>query len=331
MGLKPDFRIIANNSDITETIKQRFVRLTLTDDAGLESDKLDIVLADHIPDKPIELPNTGAELELYLGYDDVAQRMGLFIVDELELSGPPNQLTIKAKATPQDSTPTGKTILATQKTRSWPWGTPLVSVVATIAGEHSLESAVSAELSTITLPHIDQLNESDMNLLTRIAKDYDAIAKPAGGKLVMAKRATAKSTSGKSLESVTINQEDVTNWRMTISKREPAGSVVAIYRDIETSEDKEITVGAGEPVRRLMYHYSDEASATAAATSEFEKSNRAERKLTINLPGDNRLIAESKVQLSGFRPWVDGEYLITKATHKLDSSGYKCSITCENV
>ena len=60
-----------------------------------------------------------------LGYQEALHKMGLFVVDAIELSGPPNQIRIQAKAVTQDQTPKGKTSLQTQKTRPWEKGTTL--------------------------------------------------------------------------------------------------------------------------------------------------------------------------------------------------------------
>ncbi|USI86870.1 hypothetical protein LZ086_00110 [Acinetobacter johnsonii] len=54
-----------------------------------------------------------------------------------------------------------------------------------IAREHGLEPIVSKSVSALKLPHFDQSDESDLNFLLRIAKRYDAVCKPAGGKLLL--------------------------------------------------------------------------------------------------------------------------------------------------
>lgn len=331
MSIRPGFRLLANRADITATLRQRLVGLRLTDEAGLKSDALELTLADHDAAARIALPTTGAELELWLGYDDQVQRMGLFVVDELELSGPPDVVTIRAKASPQatSSNGSGRTSLATQKTRSWQNGTGLADMARTIAQEHGLTAAVADTLAAITLPHVDQINESDINLLTRLVKEHDAIAKPAGGKLILAKRGESKTTGGASLPGLSLTPTGVTSWRVTLAKRTPAGSVVASWRDLATAQDKEITAGSGEPVKRLRHQYANQAAATAAAKAELGKSQRAERQLSLSLPGDPALIAETPLTLTGFRDGVNGDWLVTRVEHSLDASGYRCNVSAE--
>lgn len=329
MGLKPQFRLVANSQDITDTIRQRFISLRLTDEAGLQSDTLEVKLADHDPRQRIILPPTGAELELWLGYDGQAQRMGLFVVDGFDLTGPPDAVTIKAKASPYDGTPAGKTGMQTQKTRSWDEGTLLGGMVQTIAEDHNLEPAVADSLASITLPHIDQINESDISLITRVAKNYDAIAKPAGGKLILAKRGQSRAVSGQPLPAITLTPGQVTSWRVSIAKRNEAGTVIATWRDVSAAADHDETVGTGEPIKRLRHQFTSQAEARKAARAEYQMGKRAGSQLAVSLPGDPDLISEGRITLEGFRDGVNGEWLLTRVEHMLDASGYKCSLAGE--
>lgn len=330
MGLKPAFRIIANRADITAAILDRFVSLTLTDEAGLESDTFEVTLADHDPSVPIAMPETGAELEVFLGYDHMVQRMGLFIVDEVELSGWPGTMTIRGKAAPFSTSKDGKTDLQTQKSRSWEKGTKLGGLVAKIASEHGMEPAVSESLRGITLPHLDQTEESDISFLVRVAKRYDALAKPAGGKLVMTKRGESKSATGEELPTIAVVASQVSRWHMTLAKRDSPGTVIAYYHQARSAKKIAVEVGDGEPVRRLRHHYQDERSARDAAQAELDRRTRGEHKFSLTMPGDPLLAAESKLVAVGFRAGVDGEWLVTRAVHSLTKSGgYQCDVEAE--
>jgi phage protein D len=70
-------------------------------------------------------------------------------------------------------------------------------------------------------------------------------------------------------------------------------------------------------------------AAQTAADSEFQKLQRAGRSLLITMPGDPDAMAEGKLLAAGFRSYIDGEWLITRATHNLDSGGYRTSIEAE--
>lgn len=332
MGLtafRPTFRVTVDGEDVTSILAARLSSLRLTDSAGVESDSLEITLTDHMPIARLEIPPTGAEIRVALGYLFAAKDMGLFIADSVEVEGPPDQMRIRATASVHGATTGGKTALTEQKTRSWDAGTTIATLVETIAGEHGLEPGVSESLAAVGLPHIDQIDESDLNLVTRIARDYDAIAKPGGGRLVMAKRGESLTVAGEAMPTVALRPPQVTRWRFRQSLRASAGQVVASYRDQDAAEDVEVTAGDGTPIKRLRQRHPDEASAQAAADAEFNRAKRAGTQLSIELPGDPDLVAEGRVVLAGFRPGVNGEWLVTRVVHSIDSGGYRCSVTAE--
>lgn len=325
----PDFRVTANDADITAAIAARFISIGITDETGLKSDMLEIVLDDS--GEPIQRPPKGAELEVFLGYDGEAQSMGLFVVDELEYSGWPSQMIIRARAAVFEKTPKGKEDLQSHKTRSWPTGTKLADMVSKIAKEHGMEAAVAASLKSITLPHIDQSEESDLNLLVRIAKNYDAIVKPSGGKLVLAKRGESKAVSGQELASITLtSNDDISRFRVLETARDSSGTVVAYYHLVKQAKRHEVKVGDGEPVTRLKRYFPTQEMALAAAKAEHAKRDRKKSTLSLSMPGRPDVAAECPLTLIGFRDGVDGEWIITRVSHRLDkSSGYQCDLEAE--
>lgn len=338
MGLnahRPAYRVTANSQDITDAISQRLVSLRITDKAGNESDSMTITLADHDPANPIALPPVGAELRAWIGYGESAVMMGVYIVDALELTWPPNALKITAKAAPLAESQSGegsqRPMLQTKKTRSWDAGKTLGDMARKIASEHGLSPSIGSDMAGIVLSHIDQVNESDMNLLTRLARQYDGIAKPAGGALIVARRGASRTASGSaSLPTVSITPDMVTSGKMKLAKRDNAGSVVATWRDTDAAQTQEVTAGQGEPVERLRQTYSDKAEAEAAARAALRQAGRGEQTLSLTLPGNTSLMAEGRVALSGtFAAGADGEWLITEVTHNLGSGGYSCQVKGE--
>jgi uncharacterized protein len=332
VGLKdisPATRILANDRDITAAIASRFRSLRLTDEAGVEADTLELVLADHDPANRIKMPPRGAELEVFLGYDGRPVRMGLYVCDEIEFTGWPDTMTIRARAATYEDTPKGKKDLQTQKARSWPSGTTIGAMVGKIAQEHGMQAAVAKSLAPIALPHLDQTEESDISFLLRVLKKYGAVVKPAGGKLVVAKRGESKTVSGKDLPTVTMRPTDVGTWTFRASSKESPGTVVAHYRDTKQAKAVEVKVGKGEPVKRLRHANPDAASARAAAQAELDKRERGEQTFSAVMEGRPDLVAEGRLVLEGFREGVAGEWLLKRVEHSLDDQGYKCQVEAE--
>ncbi|MDF1583908.1 MAG: hypothetical protein P1P78_11420 [Methyloprofundus sp.] len=63
--MTPAYKILANQNDITAAIRDRLISLNITDEAGMQSDSITIVLDDR--DNIIELPNKGAQLDVFIG------------------------------------------------------------------------------------------------------------------------------------------------------------------------------------------------------------------------------------------------------------------------
>jgi phage protein D len=329
--MRPAFKILANGKDIAAAAQNRLRGLTLTDEAGYASDTFELTLADNDPASPIEMPPTGAELEVWLGYEETGlQRMGVYIADEVEVSGWPGEMTVRGRAAPYEASKGGKSDLQTQKTRAWPKNTKLADMVAKIAKEHGLKPAVAKSLQSITLPQFDQTEESDISFLLRVARKYDAVVKPGGGKLAVTKRGEGKSASGEDMPTVVLAAQNCTRWSMSTTTRDSDGTVVAFYHDRGLAQRKKVTAGSGDPVRSLRHNFPDQASAQKAAQAELDKRSRRKNKISLAMPGDPTLAAEAKLTLLGFRSGVPADWLVTRVAHRLEAdAGYSCEVEAE--
>ncbi|RDH92170.1 MAG: hypothetical protein DIZ77_08785 [endosymbiont of Seepiophila jonesi] len=319
--MTPAYRIIADQQDITAIIRDRLISLHVTDKTGLVSDTAEITLDDR--DSAIEIPRTGARLEIYMGYQETGlYRMGSYTVDEVELAGPPDTIRIRAKAADMRQS------LKSCKLRNWDDIT-LGDLVATIAAEHGLIPRVGEFLDAIHIPHLDQTYESDMHLLTRLAKQYDADAKPVDGRLVFVEKGTAKSASGRPLNPIDINIEQVSTWRWTLAERGKYARVVAHYRDLQQAKDIYLHAGEGNPALCLRRSFPDKDTAKKAAHARLDKETRGMRTLSLTLIGTPTLTAEAKLTLHGFRKGVDDGWVATQASHEINGSGYSTRVEAE--
>ena len=96
--MRPDWRILIDGQDRSEAFRARLLSLTITDESGYYSDTVSVRLDDR--DGRIVLPRLGVEMVVQLGYEEIGRvEMGRYTVDEIELSGPPDTLFVRA---PQD-------------------------------------------------------------------------------------------------------------------------------------------------------------------------------------------------------------------------------------
>lgn len=237
--MTPTFTITAAGNDITGDVTARLVRMDITDTVDETSDGMTLVLEDTTG--TLELPKSGAKLEVALGYNGANQRMGAFVVDEVTIEGPPDTIAITASSTPfvNDRGGGGAASFTSRKSRSWD-GKTIGDIVATIAGECGLTPVVDEALKSIVIPHIDQVSESDANLLIRIARRYAGVLKPADGRLVLVAEEGGKSTSGQAVE-ITLTPAEVTSYRVRYGgKGQGVTKVKARVRNYQTGADEEI-------------------------------------------------------------------------------------------
>jgi phage protein D len=316
--MTPDFNIWAEGNLITDLIKQRLISLRITDEAGITSDSVEICLDDR--DSLIEMPSSGSKLQVHLGYVETGLvSMGLYIVDEVALEGHPQVMKIKGHAADL------KASFKSQKTDEWHQKT-IGDLVSTIAAKHGYEPRIASQFANIVLPHIDQTAESDMHLLSRLAQLHGAISKPANGFLLFVPEGKAKSFTGQLIGGSTIDLKDVASWRFTFAERDRQASVICYWHDPNKAEPIEEKAGDGEPVHTLRGVYPNSGIAKAAAEAKLERLTRGTQTLNITLAGRADLVAESKIYLSGFRSGIPSDWIITRAEHTLDSSGYRTTI-----
>ncbi|WNO10453.1 contractile injection system protein, VgrG/Pvc8 family [Teredinibacter sp. KSP-S5-2] len=318
--MTPDFRLEANDDDITELIRTCLISLRVTDEAGIKSDALEIQLDDE--GSRIQWPETGAVLTLKLGYKETGlTKLGLYSVDEVEYSGPVLRMTIRAKAADMR-----KTIKA-QKKRFWE-DTTLYDVVKAVSPD-DLTPGVSQALRDIGFTYLEQNNESDLHFLTRIANENGAVVKPTNGYLIVAPRGETKSISGQSLPVTIIQPSMIKRFRFTQAERNKYASVIAYWHDTDNAEKQLVRVGEGDPSFGLRHTYPNIDEAKRAAAAKFKQLQRGLGNLELTLLGNVDIQAEGRIRLEGVRPPIQGEYAVTRVEHTFSSSGFITTCSAE--
>ena len=104
------YQIIADGQDITAKLQDRLISLNIIDEAGQKSDSAEITIDDR--DHLVELPRTGAELNISLGVGGLTE-IGSYVVDEVSGEFAPSTITISAKAADMLGA------IRARKTRAW--------------------------------------------------------------------------------------------------------------------------------------------------------------------------------------------------------------------
>ncbi|HHN9036378.1 TPA: GPO family capsid scaffolding protein [Escherichia coli] len=333
--------------DITTVLDNRLMSLTLTDNRGFEADQLDLELDD--ADGKIVLPRRGAVITLALGWKGQPLfPKGAFTVDEIEHTGAPDRLTIRARSADFRET------LNTRREKSW-HKTTVGEVVKEIAARHKLKMALGKDLSDKPVEHIDQTNESDGSFLMRLARQYGAIASVKNGNLLFIRQGQGKSATGKPLPVITITRKDGDSHRFTLADRGAYTGVIASWLHTREPAKKESTtvkrkrrtkkqkkepeakqgdylVGTDENVLVLNRTYANRSNAERAAKMQWERLQRGVASFSLQLAeGRADLYTEMPVKVSGFKqPIDDAEWIITTLTHTVSpDNGFTTSIELE--
>lgn len=321
--MQPIFKVVADTKDITHQIKQRLLSITTTDEAGMKSDTCTIGLDDR--DDLIELPKHGAKLEIYLGYQETGLSLiGLYTVDEVSLSGWPATLSINGKAADMRAS------LKSQKSRSFD-NITLGDLVKTVAKEHGLTGKISQSLATVSYGHLDQTEESDLHLLTRLAKQQNAVAKVTNDILLISVAGQSKSVSGQLLPKIYINKGHLADYRVSIADRGKYAAVTATWHNQQTGQKVQVSTSDQKPAFLIRHTYDDEQKAIEAAKSKLDDLNHGATTLNLSLSiGEPNLFAETPVQIQGFKPAIDAiNWTVKRVEHVFSVAGFTTMIECE--
>ncbi|WP_130831090.1 phage late control D family protein [[Erwinia] mediterraneensis] len=331
----PAFRLTLEGTDITQSIAKRLISLTLTDNRSFEADQLDIELDD--TDGLLQLPRRGVALTLALGWKgEPLIPKGTFTVDEVEHSGTPDRLTVRARSADFRAT------LNIRREKSW-HQTTVGAMVKEIAARHKLEAALGVDMAKMPIDHLDQTNESDGSFLMRLARQCGAIACIKSGKLLFIRQGQGKTASGKPLPVITLTRSAGDSHQFIVADREAYTGVIAswlhtrepkkkamtkVKRRRKTAKKKEpeakqgdYLIGTDENVLVLSRTYANRSNAERAAKINWERLQRGVAKFSIQLArGRADLYTEMPVKVSGFKqPIDDAEWIITTLTHSVSS------------
>jgi phage protein D len=316
--MKPAFSVVVNDTDYTDVLADRMQSLTLTDAKGRKSDLFELHLDDRLPG--VAFTGHGATMKVSIGYaGGPLVYKGSYKHLETEFEGPPLGIVIRGTATNFSKA------IRSPRTRAWPDAVTLGDVVTTIAGFYDYQARVTPALAAKVFQHIDQVDESDVALLKRLAGAYDGVAFIKGGSLGVIEAGANRNALNQLLPSVTLRPEQVSNWSVSHHDTTRVGAIVAKWHDFHAAQIQREQYGDGAPTIELADIFPDAEKALAAAYSEYQRRQRANVTGNITMPGDPDLMTEGRLVLESFRDGVDGEYTITQVKHVIDKKGgYKC-------
>lgn len=322
--VRPVVKVVVGGTDVTRRLEPHLSSMTLIACREDHADQLELEIED--TGGRIAMPRKGVSIEVSLGFDASGMCLqGSYVVDEVEHRGAPDTITVRARSARMAGP------LATRKERSWS-DTTVGHIVKVIAGEHGLTPRVSDKLANETIAQLDQ-TESDMALLRRLGKHFDAVATVKHGCLIFAPIGEAKTASGIDLPTLVIQRASGDRHHFQEIDRSAYTGVQARWYDVSGARGHLALAGKHGHVKILRSDFPTEADAKRAAEAELARVKRGAATFALDLAaGRPDVFPEMPVKLVGWPEAITTyDWIVAKATHKLDSNeGYLTSLELEN-
>ncbi|EJD1092031.1 phage protein D [Salmonella enterica] len=322
---QPAYRLVYNQKDITHDVSVYVTSVTYTDKLSGESDEIQVDLEDSEGRwRDAWYPGKGDTLTLYMGcVGENLRECGTFSVDEIELSGPPDNVSLRGLATSVTAA------LRTKNSRGFE-NTTLAAIAQRIAGKHHLQ--LQGQIEPLTLDRVTQYDETDLAFLKRLAGDYGYMVKVTHTHIIFS-----------SLDALRDAAPVFTFTRRDISRYSVRDTINRIYKGAkhrsQNSRTKQVvtyqadggesttTVSAATrghstsaDTLALSGRTGNQGTAARRTRAALNLKNQYQKVATLSMEGDVRLRAGHNVTLTGFGA-SDGKWLTGSVRHSMTRSG----------
>jgi phage protein D len=328
-------KITYEGKDITGDLTPYFKGLSYTDNL----DKADTASFTLLGDKWIKewAILKGDRFQIDIGVlnwkhqgDSRVLKCGTFIVDDISFSGAPDMMTVSG-----NSIDITKDLKGVCRDNTWE-NISLKEIAQEISERYSMNLFYDCDEEFI-YEKIDQVKESDAQLLSRIVKEHGFTIKITSEQLIIFddKKYEDRETVA------TFSKEDLTSYEIQCDDLDVYDACEITFYDpilgVQIKGRYEAPASSFYKVRTGKVYYKNvDTGVTGVSKEEKEKylrerakkllrnKNKNETQIRIDQMGDPGYLAGITAKATGFGRY-DGIYLITSVTHSLDS-GYKCSI-----
>ncbi|OZI13726.1 phage protein D [Sodalis-like symbiont of Philaenus spumarius] len=332
----PTWTLHYGQKDITHDITPDVLGIRFTDQLSGQSDELTVELEDSAGRwRGAWYPGKGDTLSLALGMVGAPLRpCGTFSIDEIELSGPPDTVSLRGLSASVTSA------LRTRSYRAFEQ-TSLAAIARRIAQKHHL--TLEGQIAPLPLDRVTQQHETDLAFLRRLAEEYGYIVKVTPHTLVFSERIRLREASPVNV----ITPQAVSHYslRDTLNRIYQQGKVK--YQDSQRKQLVTVGIKAdgtiGDVARatapqkqgrstsadtlRLHSRARSQEEATAKVCAGLNRHNEYQRVATVVLAGNTAYRAGLTVRLDAFGR-LSGVWLMTEVRHALSrQSGYSCELT----
>jgi phage protein D len=179
---QPTWRLWLNQAEVTTAIAPAVLSVVHSDRLEQSAAEVEVRIEDSQQRWQQTAPTRGDTLRLDIGYDDHSIPCGLFELDEIETSGPPDVMTLKAISAGINQA------WRTRVSRKYE-GQSLFAIATTIAKAHGVTVVGVPRGLALTEHHrLTQKHETDLQFLRRVANLYNYSFSVRGTQLVFLSR-----------------------------------------------------------------------------------------------------------------------------------------------
>ena len=328
--------------DATEYVNPYLKALSFTDSANGEADDLQFILHDYDgrwssdwkPSKGTKVKCTAICRDWEQPGRDIKLFCGEFAIDEVEYSGTPMQVRIKALTS---ALTTG--LRDSRKSRAWQHSS-FRNVAGQIAQEHNLELFYDGD--PCSFERKDQRNDSDLGFLNMQCRENGFHCKVHDGKLIIRDGRKAEMQEPVLTVPMKGSLYSPTWWNFRSASADTAytkaksvytdpkkgatyTAIVQAERSGSSHSDEACVDGSSDKYILLDCRTESPADAARKARAKLQEKNGKENTCSIDMPGCPRLYAGQVIAITGCGLF-SGNYFIQKAAHRFTSNGYTTSL-----
>jgi hypothetical protein len=314
--------------DISAEIERHLVDFSYTDNAHGKADDLSLRLEDRDGRwRGPWFPSKGATISARIvtknwsgDGQSAAMPCGVFEIDEIEVDGPPSQVTVKAV-----STFVSKPMRQQQRTQAWE-RISLSGIAEEIAGRNGLVPVWDSRLDPY-FERRDQVEQSDLGFLQGLCEDYGIGLKVVDGKLACYNEADYEAAVP--VDTVRFGEPRILSYRFRHKCRDVYKGAKVQYHDHLKDKLFEVYAvgnaeGSGSDLK-INQKADNLGDARILAQKKLRDANKHETTASLELMGDLRKSAGKTIQVAGFGRF-DGRWFMEKVEHSVSRGGYRTSL-----